>query len=71
MDEDGFWEGIVFKRNTCLNNTDKDKILVKDHMKLLFYYYFIIFLVSCILSQNVFCLLLFGFKFSSGQLFYL
>lgn len=36
VDKVGFWKGITFKRNACLNNTDRNKIPVKDHTMLLF-----------------------------------
>lgn len=51
---------IVFKKNACLNNTDRNKIPVKDHT--------MFFIVSCTLSQNVCYLLFFAFRSGPGQL---
>lgn len=33
----GFWIGILLKGNACLNNTDRNKIPVKDHNMLVYF----------------------------------
>jgi len=54
VDKAGFWKGIVFKKNACLNNTDRNKIPVKNHAML------ISFLYSFLHSQNICYLLSLG-----------
>lgn len=63
MDKVGFWKGIVFKRNACLNNTNRNKISVKDHTMLVSFQY------SFLHSPNVCYLLFFGFRTGLHQLF--
>lgn len=62
MDKVGFCKGIAFKRNVFSNNTDRNKIPLKDHTMLVSFLY--IFLHP----QNVCYTLFFGFRTGLGEL---